>query len=126
MVSFLRSRVNSFFYAFSGWWYVLRTQKNAWIHATASICVFGLAFWLQIPPRDWAMLILTISSVWTAEFLNTAFESLVDLSTPGHHPLAKTGKDVSAAAVLITACASVLIGLLLLGPPLWLKIATLP
>ncbi|MBC8506583.1 MAG: diacylglycerol kinase [Chloroflexi bacterium] len=41
---------------------------------------------------------------------------------PKEHPLAKISKDVSAAAVLITAVASILIGLLILGPPLLDKI----
>jgi diacylglycerol kinase len=63
--------------------------------------------------------------VWTAEFINTALEAVVDLSTPGHHPLAKVGKDVGAAAVLIAAAASVLIGLLILGPPLYARIQVL-
>lgn len=72
------------------------------------------------------MLILTICLVWTAEFINTALEAVVDLSTPGHHPLAKVGKDVGAAAVLIAATGSVIIGFILMGPPLWAKIALLP
>ena len=38
------------------------------------------------------------------------------------HPLAKIGKDVGAAAVLVSAIASILIGLLILGPPLLEKI----
>jgi diacylglycerol kinase len=46
----------------------------------------------------------------------------VDLASPETHPLAKIGKDVGAAAVLVAAIASVLIGLLILGPPLWQKI----
>lgn len=125
MLSFLRSRLKSFRYAVSGWLFVLRTQRNAWIHAVASLCVFALAFWLQIPSRDWAVLILTVSLVWTAEFINTALEAVVDLSTPGHHPLAKVGKDVGAAAVLIAAVASVVIGLIILGPPLWAKFTLL-
>jgi len=125
MRSFLRTRARSFIYAIAGWWFVLRTQRNAWIHAAASLCVFLLAFWLQLPARDWAVLILTICLVWTAEFINTALEAVVDLSTPGHHPLAKVGKDVGAAAVLIAAVASVVIGLLILGPPLWSQIAAI-
>lgn len=125
MASFLRSRVKSFLYALSGWWFVLRTQRNAWIHAAASVSVFVVAAWLQIPPRDWAILILTICLVWTAEFINTAIEAVVDLSTPGHHPLAKIGKDVGAAAVLIAAVASVIIGLIILAPPLWSRISLL-
>ncbi len=56
--------------------------------------------------------------VWTAEFLNTALEVVVDLAAPQQHPLAKVGKDVGAAAVLIAAVAAVIIGLLVMGPPL--------
>jgi diacylglycerol kinase len=61
--------------------------------------------------------------VWAAEFFNTAIESIVDLASPEENPLAKAGKDVGAAAVLIAALTSILIGLLILGPPLWKKIA---
>lgn len=44
----LRGRALSFRFAFEGWWYVLRTQRNAWIHAAVSAVVFGLAFWLRL------------------------------------------------------------------------------
>jgi diacylglycerol kinase (ATP) len=87
--------------------------------------VFALAIWLGLPARDWAVLILTITMVFTAEFINTAIEAVVDLASPQKHPLAKVGKDVGAAAVLIAALAAVLIGLLILGPPLWAKLAPL-
>jgi len=121
MWNFLVSRYHSFGHAFRGWWYVLRTQRNAWIHAVAATLVFGLAFWLHAPPRDWAVLILTIAMVFAAEFINTAIEAVVDLASPEKHPLAKVGKDVGAAAVLISAVAAMLVGLLILGPPLWEK-----
>jgi diacylglycerol kinase (ATP) len=32
------------------------------------------------------------------------------------------GKDVAAAAVLVSAITSVLVGLLILGPPLWARL----
>lgn len=125
MVGFFHSRARSFRYAFAGWWYVIRTQRNAWIHALASCSVFAMAAWLALPARDWAILILTIAMVWMAEFINTALEAVVDLSSPQTHPLAKVGKDVGAAAVLIGALAAVIVGLLLMGPPLVNKISTL-
>lgn len=125
MIEFFKSRLVSFSHAFHGWWYVIGTQKNAWIHAAITTLVFLLGFWLQIPARDWAVLILIIALVWSAEFFNTAIEAVVDLASPVHHPLAKVGKDVGAAAVLIAAGAAVLIGLLLLGPPLWARLLTL-
>ena len=122
---FLVSRARSFGHAFRGLWYVVRTQRNAWIHALATSLVVVMALWLQLTLRDWAVLILAIALVWTAEFINTALEAVVDLASPQHHPLAKVGKDVGAAAVLIAALTSVLVGLLILGPPLWQKIAAL-
>ena len=78
-----------------------------------------VALWLRLPLRDWAVLFLTIALVWTAEFINTALEAVVDLASPEQHPLAKVGKDVGAAAVLLAALASILVGLLILGPPSW-------
>ena len=112
-------------HAYHGWWYVLRTQRNAWIHPAFSTAVVVVAFWLRLPLRDWAVLFLTIALVWTAEFINTALEAVVDLASPQQHPLAKVGKDVGAAAVLLSAIASILVGLLLLGPPLLEKLKIL-
>lgn len=125
MADFFRSRVRSFRYAFAGWWHVIRTQRNAWIHAVASVVVLTLALFLRLSSRDLAVLIVTIGMVWMGEFLNTAIEAVVDLASPEIHPLAKIGKDVGAAAVLIAALASVLVGLLILGPPLWAIIVSL-
>jgi diacylglycerol kinase (ATP) len=123
--NFLVSRLHAFRHAFRGWWYVLHTQRNAWIHAVVTTLVILVAFWLHLPLRDWAVLLLTIVLVWTAEFINTALEAVVDLASPEQHPLAKVGKDVGAAAVLIAALTSILVGLLILGPPLWEKLASL-
>jgi diacylglycerol kinase len=116
------SRLASFRYAFAGWWYVLRTQRNAWIHALVSLAVVAVGFWLGLGRIDWAILLLTVALVWVAEFVNTAVEAVVDLLSPDIHPLAKVSKDVAAAAVLIAALAAVGVGLLILGPPLWARL----
>jgi len=125
MKNFFLSRIHAFGHAFRGWWYVIRTQHNAWIHTLVTTLVILLALWLRLPARDWAVLFVTIALVWTAEFLNSALEAVVDLASPHHHPLAKVGKDVGAAAVLIAALTSIFVGLLILGPPLWGKVAPL-
>jgi len=123
MISFLQSRAHSFRYAFQGWWFVLRTQKNAWIHAIVSIMVILLSLWLQLERRDWAIIIIAIAMVWTSEFINTSLEAIVDLaSQQQNNHLARVGKDVGASAVLIAAISAALIGLLILGPPLWLRL----
>jgi diacylglycerol kinase len=122
MQDFVRSRIRSFHNAFAGLWFVIRTQKNAWIHAIITVLVLVVMLWLKVSARDWALLLLTIGTVWTAEFINTALEAVVDLASPEKHPLAKVGKDVGAAAVLIAAISSIVIGLLILGPPLLYKL----
>ncbi|MFN8411232.1 MAG: diacylglycerol kinase family protein [Anaerolineales bacterium] len=125
MKFFIESRIASFRYAFQGWFHVLRTQRNAWIHSVVATAVFIVGLWVGLPPRDWAVIILTIAMVFAAEFMNTAIEAVVDLASPDKHPLAKIGKDVGAAAVLVAALAAVLVGLLILGPPLWAKLFAL-
>jgi diacylglycerol kinase len=51
------------------------------------------------------------------EGLNTALEAVVDLASPDIHPLAKTAKDLTAGMVLLAAAASIVVGLIILGPP---------
>jgi diacylglycerol kinase (ATP) len=122
---FIRSRIAAFGHALRGWWHVLQTQHNAWIHLIVATVIVVLGLWLGLTPHDWAIIVLTIAMVFTAEFINTAIEAVVDLASPVHHPLAKVGKDVGAGAVLVAALAAALIGLLILGPPLWARFASL-
>ncbi|MER3514049.1 MAG: diacylglycerol kinase [Chloroflexota bacterium] len=118
-----RNRLASFRYAFAGLAYVLRTQRNMWIHAVIAVGVVALGLWLSLV--EWALLVLTIALVFTAETANTIVETTIDLITQEHHPLAKVAKDVAAGAVLLSAMAAVVIGLLILGPRLWARIAPL-
>lgn len=120
--SALRKRIAAFRYAFGGWGHVLRTQPNAWIHAAVTVAVVICGLWLGLDRLEWAILVLTVTVVWMAEFANTAMEAVVDLAMPDPHPLAKTAKDVAAAAVLIGALGAILVGLLILGPPLWQRL----
>ena len=112
------SRAASLGYALAGWLYMLRRQKNTRIQAVASIGVALLALWLQIDFTGLALLILAMTMVWMAEFVNAAVEAAINLSAPDLHPMAKVGKDVASAAVLLGVVASVLVGLLVIGPPL--------
>ena len=116
------SRATSLGYAIAGWLFMLRHQKNTRIQAVASVLALLLALWLQIDPLSYAILILTITIVWMAEFVNAAVEAAINISAPEFHPMAKVGKDVASAAVLLGVVASVIIGLLILGPPLAVKL----
>lgn len=122
----MRSRniVESFRFAFAGLWYALRTQRNTRIHLIIAAGAIALGVWLGLPSTQWAVLALTIGFVLVSEMLNTVAETLVDLISPSHHPLAKVVKDVTAGAVLLTAIISVVVGLVVLGPPLWARVST--
>jgi diacylglycerol kinase len=116
------SLLESFANAVSGLVYALRTQRNARVHLLFTLVVVLMALWLGLTLEHWCLLLLAMGLVWMTELSNTAIESAVDLASPQFHPLAKTAKDVKAAAVLIAALVSVLVGILLLGPPLLLKL----
>ena len=108
----------SFQNAFSGIYYVLRTQRNARIHLVITTAVGLVGTWLGLGISQWVPLVLAAGLVWTAEIVNTAVETVVDLSSPQERSLAGTAKDVSAGAVLLSAAAAAVVGILILGPPL--------
>lgn len=108
----------SFKHAGEGLFYAIRTQRNFRIHLVATVLVATLGIWLRLSGTSWAILVLTIGLVLVTEMVNTAAEALVDLASPHYHPLAKLVKDVAAGAVLVISITSVVVGVILLGPPL--------
>jgi len=64
-------------------------------------------------------ILILCALVLSLELLNSALEAAVDLASPELHPLAKYAKDAAAGAVLVAALISALVGMWLLGPPLW-------
>ncbi|OGH60566.1 MAG: diacylglycerol kinase [Candidatus Lindowbacteria bacterium RIFCSPLOWO2_12_FULL_62_27] len=109
-------RIRSIYCALKGIAVMLATQRNAWVHAFATIAVTIAGFVFGLSKSEWCWIILSIISVWTAEALNTAFEFLTDVASPEFHPLAGKAKDVAAGAVLISAIGAVIIGFIILGP----------
>jgi diacylglycerol kinase (ATP) len=117
-------RLRSFRSAGIGIGVMLRSQHNAWIHAAATVAVCVVGFVLGLSTSEWCWIVLAIVAVWTAEALNTAFEFLADVASPGFHPLVGRAKDVAAGAVLISALGSAAIGAMILAPrvvALWQK-----
>ncbi len=111
----------SFGYACAGIVHTVRTQRNFRIHLAIATIAVALSLYVGLSATEWAILTLTIGMVLGGEMLNTVVEAIVDLASPDYHPLAKVAKDVAAAAVLVTAIAAALVGLLLLGPHLLAK-----
>jgi diacylglycerol kinase (ATP) len=113
-----RREVASFGWAARGVRLALASERHLRFHAAATVVVVVLAALLPLSGWERAVLVLAIGLVWAAELVNTALERLVDLVSPELHPTAGAVKDIAAAAVLVAAVASAVVGLLILGPPL--------
>ena len=116
----------SFQYAWAGIQYAFQTQRNFRIHIIFGVMAIALGVFLQLTRVEIAIVGLTIGAVLTMELLNTAIESVVDLTVKQtYHELAKIAKDCAAGAVLISALVAVLVaGSLLLPPLVTLLVAT--
>ena len=112
----ITARRRSVAYAARGVTAMLRTQRNAWLHAIATLAVVGLGVAVQLSRLEWCAILLAMMAVWIAEGLNTAIELVVDLVSPDVQPLAGRAKDVAAGAVLIAACGAAIIGLVVFAP----------
>lgn len=120
------SLVISFKYAWAGVSYAFQTQRNFRIHVFVAALAVSLGIFLQLTSIEMAIVGLTVGAVLTMELLNTAIESVVDLTVKQtYHELAKIAKDCAAAAVLISAFAAVSVAGSLMLPKLWLKLALL-
>lgn len=110
----------SFRYAWQGVSYAFRTQRNFRIHVIIGVVALSLALMLGLTAVEVAIISLTCGAVMAMELINTALESVVDLTVQQtYHELAKVAKDCAAAAVLMSALISISVAVCLLLPPLW-------
>ncbi len=103
-------------FAWAGVTHTYCTQANFRIEVTAGVLACALATALRAPL---APIVLCCALVLSLEIVNTALEALTDLASPEIHPLAKVAKDAAAGAVLVASGGALVVGLVVLGPPLW-------
>ena len=103
-------------YAWEGLAYVARTQANWRIHVLAAVLVWIAAVALQVSTLELAVLALTVGGVRALESMNTAVEAAIDAGGDGYSPLRKRAKDAAAGAVLVAACAAVVVGVTIFVP----------
>ena len=113
----------SFKYAWAGVCYSFVTQRNFRIHTFIGIFAVSLGAVLRIEAIEMAVITMTCAIVMVLELINTAIESVVDLTVKqSYHELAKIAKDCAAGAVLVSAIAAVIVAALILLPPLLQRI----
>ena len=108
----------SFRYAARGIWHVLRTESNLRLHVGATALVIAAGLVLGISGFEFAILLLAIGLVLTAEVINTVIEEFLDILHPDHHAAVRRIKDALAGAVLLAAFVAVCVGALIFGPHL--------
>ena len=112
----ISKRLQSFKFALNGLAILIREEHNARIHLIAAVIVFFAGVLVGLSSYEWIALVWCISSVITLEIINSAIENVCDFISPQRHDDIKKIKDLAAASVLITATASVVIGLIIFIP----------
>ncbi len=112
----ITKRLKSFRFAFNGLKILLQEEHNSWIHLAITVCVVAAGFLLQIVVAEWIAVILCIGVVFALELINSAIENLCDFASPGRNETIKKVKDLSAAAVLVAAIGSAIVGIIVFLP----------
>lgn len=91
----------SFGFAVQGFRFAVTSERNikVMLGGFAFALVMGAVVGLE--PLEWGLVILCCAAVISAELVNTAIETVVDLVSPEYHPLAGRAKDIAAAAVYV-------------------------
>jgi diacylglycerol kinase (ATP) len=93
----------SFRYAATGVTYAFNTQRNFRIHCVMGTLAISIGALLNLTGVEMAVICITSGLVLTLELLNTAIESVVDLTVgQNYHELAKIAKDCAAAPKVIS------------------------
>lgn len=111
-----QSLLKSFANAFVGMAYFFTNDRNGKIHLAITVIVIAASVALQVSAIEWMIVLLCIALVISLEMLNSALEKLCDLVEPNYHSTIKVIKDVSAAAVVLSAIISVVIGVIIFLP----------
>jgi len=112
----IKARIRSFKYAFRGLWWLIREEHNSWIHLAFVFVLIPACILLHLSLIEWTLITICIGLVLAMELVNSAIERLSDKISPGRDPDIGKIKDIAAAAVLISAVAAAVVGLIILVP----------
>lgn len=118
----MKRLIKSFTYAIQGIKAVIDTETNMKIHILVSVFVIILGFVFCISTSEWLACIICIGLVFSAETMNTSIESLVDMVSPERKPQAGKIKDIAAGGVFLAAIVSVVVGIIIFLPRIWIMI----
>ena len=114
----IKKRIKSFGYAFNGLKILIVEEHNSRIHIFATICVLILGFLFKISTFEWIAVCFAIGIVIATEIINSSIENLADFVSPHKNDLIMKVKDLSAAAVLVSALTAIIVGIIIFLPKL--------
>ena len=114
----IAERLRSFRYAFNGINDLIHYGHNFRIHLLILITAVVAGIILRISLNEWIALVFVSALVLVSEGFNTSLEYLSDAITGERNEKIRKAKDVAAAAVLISALAALITGLLIFVPEL--------
>lgn len=112
----LQQRIRSFGYAFNGLKILFREEHNSRIHLLAAIAAIVTGFYFHIAFIEWVAIVCAIGLVFSLELINSSIEAIADFVSPEKNALIKKAKDLSAAAVIVSALVALVIGFIVFLP----------
>ena len=111
-----KKQLRSFKFAWKGIMTCAGHEQNITFHLIAATAVVIAGFAFRITPVEWMIALICIGMVITAELFNSAIERLVDLVSPEWNKIAAEVKDIAAGAVLVSAIAAAIVGVIIFVP----------
>jgi undecaprenol kinase/diacylglycerol kinase (ATP) len=111
--------IKSFGNAINGFLIAFREQRNLKIHLLAVILISVVGFYFEFTYSDWGLIVLAIGLVMGMEVMNSSIEELVNFVSPEKRKEAGRIKDIAAGAVLVTAGAALVLGLIIIFSKLY-------
>lgn len=110
---------NTFKNARKGFRLVLKSEKNIRVHLIMASIVMIAGVLFRFDAIKFCILLLAISSVMSAEMLNSAIEFTLDsIYHNKYNRMVGMAKDISAGAVMLCTVISISIGVILFGKSL--------
>lgn len=111
-----KKQMRSFKFAWKGIMTCAGHEQNITFHLIVAILVVVAGYVFDITKAEWAAVVICIGMVITAELFNSSIERLVDMVSPQWQKIAGEVKDIAAGAVLVTAVAAAIVGIIVFLP----------
>lgn len=103
-------------FAINGLLYALRTERNVQIWLGVAVLTFLFSIWMEASQTELLIILLWISLIGTAEYLNTSIEKLSDRVTLEYDEEIKRVKDIAAGATFVASIGAIISGLIIFVP----------